>query len=140
MSQTSQTSQTVRTPSPAGPARTSATSRTRLLGRWLVLARVGWAAASAAIVALYAVSLPSYVTLRQASCAGVACAIAGAVTPERMSILHQWGLSLSAYSALVVALYVVRVLVGCAIGGLIAWRRSDDWMALAVAFALIATT
>jgi hypothetical protein len=115
------------------------TPDTRLHGRWLVLARAGWGACVAVIVGLYVVSLTPYVAFLQTPCRGAACAIDSALTPAAMQALHQSGLSLGSYSALVVVLYGIRVLVGCAIGGVIAWRRSDDWMALFVALFLITT-
>jgi len=120
--------------SPAAP------SDLRLQGRWLLLARVGWGALAAVFVGLYVVSLPPYVAFLQTPCRGAACGIDGALTPAAMQALHQLGLSLGSYSALVAALYGVRVLVGCAIGGVIAWRRSEDGVALFVALFLITNT
>jgi len=120
--------------SPAAP------SDLRLQGRWLLLARVGGGALAAVFVGLYVVSLPPYVAFLQTPCRGAACGIDGALTPAAMHALHQLGLPLGSYSALVAALYGVRVLVGCAIGGVIAWRRSEDGMALFVALFLITNT
>jgi hypothetical protein len=54
-----------------------------------------------------------------------------------MQALHQVGLSIESYSALFVAGNVVQVLIGCGIGSVIFWRRSDDWMALLVMLLLI---
>jgi hypothetical protein len=92
--------------SPAAP------SDLRLQGRWLLIARVGWGALAAVFVGLYVVSLPPYVAFLQTPCRGASCGIDGALTPAVMQALHQLGLSLSSYSALVAALYGVRVLVG----------------------------
>jgi hypothetical protein len=118
----------------------AAPSDLRLQGRWLLLARVGWGALAAVFVGLYVVSLPPYVAFLQTPCRRAACGIDGALTPAVMQALHQLGLSLGSYSALVAALYGVRALVGCAIGGVIAWRRSEDGMALFVALFLITNT
>jgi hypothetical protein len=118
----------------------AAPSDLRLHGRWLLLARVGWGTLAAVFVGLYVASLPPYVAFLQTPCRGVACGIDGALTPAGMRTLHQLGISLGSYSALVAALYGVRVLAGCAIGGVIAWRRSDDWMALFVALFVITYT
>jgi hypothetical protein len=118
----------------------AAPSDLRLHGRWLLLARVGWGALAAVFVGLYVASLPPYVAFLQTPCGGVACAIDGALTPAGMRTLHRLGLSLGSYSALFAALYGLRVLVGCAIGGMIFWRRSEDGMALFVALFLITTT
>jgi hypothetical protein len=117
--------------SPAAP------SDLRLHGRWLLLARVGWGALAAVFMGLYVVSLPLYVAFLQTPCGGVACAINGALTPDTVRTLHQLDISSGSYVALFVAGGAVQVLVSCGIGGVIAWRRSDDWMALIVALFLV---
>src|SRR5260221_8646336 len=106
--------------SPAAP------SDLRLQGRWLLLARVGGGALAAVFVGLYVVSLPPYGAFLQTPCRGAACGIDGALTPAAMHALHQLGLPLGRYSARGAALYGVRVLVACAIGGGIASRRYED--------------
>src|SRR5258707_9275568 len=120
--------------SPAAP------SDLRLQGRWLLIARVGWGALAAVFVGLYVVSLPPYVAFLQTPCRGAACGIDGALTPTAMQALHQLGLSLGSYSALVAALYGVRVLVGCAIGGAVCPRRPRGWEGHVLARFLLPTT
>ncbi len=115
----------------------AAPSELRRHGRWLLLARVGWGALAAIFVGLYVVSLPLYISFLQTPCVGTACAINGALTPDTARTLHQLGISHGSYVALFVAGSVVQMLVSCGIGGVIAWRRSDDWMALIVALFLI---
>jgi hypothetical protein len=112
---------------------------TRLRGRWRLLARVGWGALATTFVGLYGASLLQYVAFLQSPCCGTACLIDGALTQETLHVLRQLGLSVDAYTALLVAPYLVRVLLGCIIGVVIAWRRSDDWMALLVALVLLTT-
>jgi hypothetical protein len=114
------------------------TSHQHLRGPKLAIARVGWGALAATFVVLYGASLPPYVSFLQVPCVGDACFIDGAVTSMGIQALRQADLSLGSYSALVVGPYVVRVLLSCAIGMVIAWRRSDDWMALFVSLFLIA--
>jgi hypothetical protein len=109
------------------------TPDTRLRGRGLFLARVGWGACAAVIVGLYLLSLPPYVAFLQTPCRGASCSIHGALDPAKIQALHQLGLSLGGYSALFVAFSVVFVLVSCGIITVIVWRRSEDWMALFVA-------
>src|SRR5258706_7386993 len=118
----------------------AAPSDLRLQGRWLLIARVGWGALAAVFVGLYVVSLPPYVAFLQTPCRGAACGIDGALTPTTMQALHQLGLSLGSYSALVAALYGVRVLVGCAIGGGSALRPPEGGGALFLARFLITHT
>jgi hypothetical protein len=122
-------------PSPSTPAYavTPRATDTRLSGRWLALARLAWGACAALIVGLYVVSLPPYAAFLQAPCRGASCSIHFALDPAKIQALQRLGLSPGGYSALAVASSVVYVLVGGGIVAVIAWRRSQDWMALFVA-------
>src|SRR5262245_40910780 len=101
-------------PSPSPPTHldTSRATATRLRARWLVLARAGWGACAALIVGLYVLSLPPYAAFLQSPCRGASCSIHWALDAAKLQALQRLGLSPGGYSALVVALNVIFVLVG----------------------------
>ena len=107
---------------------------TRLHGRWLLLARIVWFALVALTLGIYMASLPEYVTELQTVCRFAACSL-GQLSPDQVVTLQHFGLSVGSYTAFMVALTIVFALVSFGTGGLIFWRKSDDWMALL--FALI---
>ncbi len=100
-------------------------SETRLHGRWLVLARVGWIAVTVTLVILNLIALPdtygSYFTF----------------TPPVLQELHRLGLSPTLYGILLTVENAPLQLVYLALGLLLFLRRSDDRMALFCAFALV---
>jgi hypothetical protein len=115
----------------------SDTSETRLHGRWLLIARVSWIVLTLFLVILNAVMIPRYDTLLQATCQpGPQCFAPQLTAADRMQ-LHQLGLSVGFMAAYQVALDTVSVLVCCALGALIFWRKSADRIALFCAFMLV---
>src|SRR5262249_48916692 len=94
----------------------SGAPNTRLRGRRLILARVAWATVVSLIVALFLARLPVYYTALQTVCTGTAC---------------------SAYAAFTLALEIALAFLCFTLGALIFWRRSDDWMALLGALAVV---
>src|SRR5713226_3558477 len=100
-------------------------SETRLHGRWLVLARVGWIAVTVTLVILNLIALPdtygSYFTF----------------PPPVLHELHRLGLSPTLYGILLTVENAPLQLVYLALGLLLFWRRSADRMALFCAFALV---
>jgi len=100
-------------------------SETRLHGRWLVLARVGWIAVTVILVILNLIALPdtygSYFTF----------------PPSVLHELHRLGLSPTLYGILLTVENAPLQLVYLALGLLLFWRRSADRMALFCAFALV---
>ena len=107
---------------------------TRLHGRWLLLARIVWFALVALTLSVCMASLPEYVTELQTVCRFAVCSL-GQLSPDQVVTLQHFGLSVGSYTAFMVALTIVFALVSFGTGGLIYWRKSDDWMALL--FALI---
>ncbi len=107
---------------------------TRLHGRWLLLARMVWFALVALTLSIYMASLPEYVTELQTVCRFAACSL-GQLSPDQVVTLQHFGLSVGSYATFMVALATIVALVVFGTGGLIYWRKSDDWMALL--FALI---
>ncbi len=111
---------------------------TRLRGRKLILARVAWVTVVSLIVALFLARLPAYYTALQTVCTGAAC---GYVQPtlDSAQVLQQLGLSVSAYAAFTLALEIALAFLCFTLGSVIFWRRSDDWMALLGALAVVAS-
>lgn len=91
---------------------------------WLGIARIGWITITTLTLALFLAGIPSgYTQLIQ--------------TADQRS-LDQLGFSASTYAVYVLALTSLLVLSHSLIAGLIFWRRKGDWMALLVAYALVA--
>ncbi len=111
-------------------------SYARLQGRWLLLARVGWAALVVLTLTIFFASLPVYLAQLQTPCAGSACTYYQ-LTPEQAGALKGIGLSLSDYAAYALVLTLASVVVSLVVSTVIVWRRSDDRMALVVALLLV---
>jgi hypothetical protein len=60
-------------------------------------------------------------------------------TPDSAQTLQRLGLSVGTYAAFTLALTLASAFVCFTLGGVIFWRRSDDWMALLVALMVVAT-
>ncbi|HEX6482269.1 MAG TPA: hypothetical protein VF043_25780 [Ktedonobacteraceae bacterium] len=112
-------------------------SQTRLHGRWLLIARVGWMVLTLLILTLNVAMIPRYDAILQAHCQPGPQCFASQVTAYDRQLLHQFGLSLGFLAAYRVILDAVSVLVCCALGALLFWRKSADRMVLFCAFALV---
>ena len=108
----------------------------RLHGRRLVVARVGLVALVIPTLVVFIAILPVYVGQLQTLCLGNACAF-GQLATENVGVLQGFGLSLSDYAAFRVTLTIISAFVWFAVGGVLFWRRSDEGMALLVAFTLM---
>lgn len=126
-------SEAVASPDFTGEARTS------LHGRQLVLARVAWAILILMTLGIFVVCLPIYFSLLQTICTdatGAACADKQ-LSPAAAQTLEHLGISLSLYAAANLALLLIWACTWFIVGALIAWRKSNDWMALLVAYWLV---
>jgi hypothetical protein len=110
---------------------------TRLSGRQLVLARVAWGTLASLLVGLFALLLPAYWTQLRTVCAGATCAVVQP-SPASAQALHQLGLSVAEYATWTFAITIASTLFCLLVGGVIVWRKSDDWMALVAAVAAVA--
>src|SRR5258707_12571981 len=110
--------------------------RTRLHGRWLLLARGTWVALVVLPLGIFFASLPVYLAQLQTPCAGLACGYQQ-LTPEQAGALKGIGLSLGDYTASTVALTLATMVVCLVVSTVIVLRRSDDRMALIVALMLV---
>jgi hypothetical protein len=108
-----------------------------LQGRWLLIARITWIVLTLFILTLNIVMIPRYFAMLQAHCRpGPQCFAISSTASDRQ-FLHQFGLSPGFLAAYQVILDVVSVLLCCALGALIFWRKSADRMALFTAFMLV---
>jgi signal transduction histidine kinase len=89
-----------------------------------------------AALALWVVTLPPGYAQFLTVCTQAVCRNQQA-TPELVRALHSAGLSLQFYALYLMTLAAVVVLIFCALGAIIAWRRSRDWMALLVSLTLV---
>src|SRR5712692_1297551 len=110
---------------------------TRLHGRWLLLARGIWITLVVLTLAIFGASLPVYIARQQTLCAGTECTYGVLLTPSQAEVLKGIGLSLSDYAAYTVAFTLATMVVCLVVSTVIVWRRSDDRMALLVAFMLV---
>lgn len=122
-------------PSSKGPQQQP--TATHLAGRKLLVARVLWGALGSLALGLFVVLLPTYWTLLQTVCTAGPCALVQP-TADVIHALHQFSLPLSDYAAGTFTLTLVTTAVCSGIGGLLFWRRSNDWMALLVSLAEVA--
>src|SRR6266566_4543950 len=68
---------------------------TRLYGRWLMFARVGWFVLVVLALAVFVASLPVYIVQLQSVCNGTACAT-GQLTFRSWRHSENWGFPLAA--------------------------------------------
>src|SRR5215472_9375006 len=108
---------------------------TRLQGRWLLLGRAGWVVLVLLTLAIFFASLPEYVAQLQTPCAGL-CAYQQ-LSAEQIEVLQGNGFSPGDYATYTIALTLAIMVVCLVVSMLIAWRRSDDRMALLVALMLV---
>jgi hypothetical protein len=122
----------------AGGAVVSDTANTRLTGSWLIVARVVWLALVVPSLGLYVANLLAYDQQLQRACVGpLLCGLTGALTAGELQGLPKIGFSVSGYAALFTISLAIIAAIWCAVGFLIFWRRSDDWLALLAAFFLV---
>jgi hypothetical protein len=109
---------------------------THLHGRRLVVVRVVWVSLLILTLGVFAACLPIYFSLLQTTCTGAACTDKQ-LTPATAQTLQQLGISLGLYATANLVLMLIWSCTWFVVGAIIAWRKSNDWMALLVAFWLI---
>ena len=115
-------------------------SDTRLRGRWLLIARMGWVAVAAFTLVLFVASLPVFFTQLQTFCTGIPCPSRELFPSSARALQDATGLSLAGYATLSTVLGALASLVWIAVGLFIFLRRSDDWMALLVGLLCVASS
>lgn len=107
--------------------------------RALLVARIAWVAVAALSLAVVAASVPALFENAASLCGASAekCLEASRLTPEQARTFAEAGLSLRAYAFVMVGVDVFARMVWFVVGAIIFLRRSDDAMALLVAFFLV---
>ena len=116
-------------------------TNTRLSGRWLILARVGWIALVLFMLGVAIVSLPASFAVLRLPCTldSVTCNGSGLLTASQIQELPKNGFSLDAHVWMYLGLGGFYALVSIVLGAIIFWHKSDDWIALLVALLSIST-
>jgi hypothetical protein len=109
---------------------------TRLHGRWLILARVVWFLSVALALSVFIFSLPAYIAQLYTICSGNACST-WQLTPQIVETLHNHGFSIGEFVTFNVVFAFVQAFVWFAVGGVLFWRKSNDWMALLVSLMMM---
>ena len=116
----------------------SNTANTSLSGSRLTIARTVWLALVLPSLGLFVVGLPAYYQqLQRAQVCGAGACLNGGLTVNDLQNLISHGFSVSEYAALLTIFIAIIAAIWCAVGFLIFWRRSDDWLALLAAFFLV---
>jgi hypothetical protein len=114
------------------------TANTRLTGSWLIIARVLWLALVVPSLGLFIASLLVTYQQMQTVCVDpVTCNLSGGLPVQVQQSLVTIGFSVSGFAALVTIFFAITAAIWYAVGFLIFWRRSDDWLALLAAFFLV---
>jgi len=113
-------------------------ANTRLSGSWLIVARAVWLALVVPSLGLFLANIIVYYQQLQRACVGpLLCNLPGALTAQDLQALPTIGISVNGYAALLTISLAIITAIWCAVGFLIFWRRSDDWLALLAAFFLV---
>ena len=113
-------------------------TNTRLTGPWLTFTRVVWLVLVIPSLGLFLASLlVSYQQMQTVCVDPVMCNLTGALTAQELQALASSGFSLNEYATLLTIFFAITAAIWYAVGFLIFWRRSDDWLALLAAFFLV---
>jgi len=104
--------------------------------QWIRLARILWVILALMYFAIFIAAFPAGYAANLVVCEGNDC-LASSVTLEEVDALQDLGLSLELYAGFFTAAEVL-FLTWAAVGVIIFWRRSDEWIGLLVSMALIA--
>src|SRR6266581_3739299 len=117
----------------------TSTANTRLSGSWLIVARTVWLVLAISSLGLFiAIRLVSYQHMLKVCVDPVTCTnLAGALPARGLQALTSSGFSVSEYAALLTIFFAITAAIWYAVGFLIFWRRSDNWLALLAAFFLV---
>ena len=116
----------------------SGTANTRLSGLWLIVARTLWLVLVIPSLGLFVAGIPVYFQQLQTACVDLsACSVIGIQNASVLQELHTLGFSASGYAGFLTIFFVIVASIWTAVGFLIFWRRSDDWLALLAAFVLV---
>lgn len=109
---------------------------TRLSGRSLLLARVGWMAVATLALCLFVVGIPAQYSRLSVACPTTSCS-SGQLNTVSVRALQGLGLSLSFFSLYALTLIVLFAIAFGGVAALIFWRRRNDRTALFVSITLV---
>ena len=113
-------------------------ANTRLTGSRLIIARVVWLALVIPSLGLFLASLlVSYQQMLKVCVDPVTCTLSGELPAQMQQSLASIGFSVGEFAALNTIFFAITAATWYAVGFLIFWRRSDDWLALLAAFFLV---
>lgn len=108
---------------------------TILHGRLLIAARIAWLAITALTLGLFIASIPTTFAVLHVLCTKVSCI--EQLTPDYVQELQAAGFSLDFYVIYSLVLISTFTLGYVAVGVVLFWRKSDDWMALFASLSLV---
>jgi hypothetical protein len=116
-------------------------SGTRLQGHWLLLARLVWIVVALFVLGAAIASVPVVFAFLHRPCtfSSVNCNGSEFLTASQIRDLAKQGFSLDAYAWQYLGSGGFYALASLVLGGIIFWRKSDDWMALLVALMCVST-
>jgi len=121
-----------------GSADTRSEHSTQLSGSRLILARGICVALFGFSLTVFFADLPEYFAQLHIVCEGTACSFLQ-LTQRGVLALQQVGLTIESYAIFRVAFSVISVFVWSTVGAIIAWRKSNDWLALLLSILLVTT-
>lgn len=99
-----------------------------LEGRWLTIARAVWLLITGVGIVMYAVGVRLLFQQLTTICTGPDC-LRQQLAPEALPAMAEIGLTLTEYAVLQIMPTVIFAVVCVAVGALIFWQRSYEWMA-----------
>ncbi len=108
---------------------------TRLHGHWLLLARIVWIVMVVLSLTISLVDIPLQFAQLHIVCVGSDCG--QQLTTSIVRDLHKLNLSVDFFAASIIILEFGFYFVWVVVAFVIFWRKSNDWMALLVAFFLV---
>ena len=123
----------------AEQAQVSHPTHTRLSGRWLGLARGAWIMLTLFLLGVSIASQPTGFAILHQPCLAddVSCNGIGLLTASQIQALPRVSLSLDTYAWSWIVTNGLVALLWFVMGGILFWRRSDDWMVLLVALLFV---
>jgi hypothetical protein len=109
---------------------------TRLRGVLLAFARAAWLLLALCILGIFFGGVPTYISHYQNVCPAVNCA-SGQLAPENVRVPPILAAPVGSYPTYLVGFQIASALLWFAVGIVIFWRRSNDWMALLVSLLLL---
>src|SRR6266487_1100060 len=107
--------------------------------RWFVLARTGSLIFMLTALSVFLLGLPAYQTQLHTPCpSSLLTCTTGQLTPDLTRALPKAGLSLNTYVTLTITITMLSALICMIVAALLLWHTSQNWMALLVAFDLVA--